>query len=94
MELMTQLLLILVSALLGGMIAAIVKVYASLGRKCDDLATRTTALEVKMDIYLEHAGFDVPKVNGAIRMHMEELKTKDRPSVGCIDISKLYKDRP
>lgn len=54
---------------------------------------RLVKLETKMDIYLEHAGFSVPKIDRAIKQHMEELQQNDRPAVGCINISQLYKDK-
>lgn len=54
---------------------------------------RQAVLETKVDIFLTHVGFDIRKVNKAIEQHMEELKKNDRPSVGCINITELYKDK-
>jgi len=54
-------------------------------------AEKLVKLETKMDIYLEHSGFDVSKIEWSIRRHMSELERNDRPTVGCINIKELYK---
>jgi len=53
---------------------------------------RAVVLETKLNIFLEHSGFSIPKVDRAIREHFEELAQNDGPMIGCIDISKLYKE--
>lgn len=60
--------------------------------QCDKINERETIVETKLDIFLEHSGFDVPKVNRTIKEHMEELKQNDKPSVGCINVKELYRD--
>lgn len=61
--------------------------------QCDKINDRQTAVETKLDIFLYHAGFDVNKVNRTIKEHMEELKQNDKPSVGCINVKELYRDK-
>ena len=61
--------------------------------QCDKINERETVVETKLDIFLDHAGFDVPKVNRTIKEHMKELKKNDRPSVGCINVKELYRDK-
>lgn len=65
--------------------------YKEVREQCYELKSKSVKLETKMDIYLHHAGFDLPKVDKAIRDHMEELQQNDRPTVGCINISSLYR---
>lgn len=62
--------------------------------QCDKIDTRQTILETKLDIFLDHSGFDVQKVNKTINEHMEELKKNNKPSVGCINIKELYRTKP
>jgi len=51
-------------------------------------------VETKLDIFLAHSGFDIPKVNKAIREHIDELKENGKPSVGgCMNINELYRDK-
>lgn len=59
--------------------------------QCDKISERQTVVETKLDIYLDHAGFDVHKVNRVIKEHMEELKQNDNPSIGCIKVKELYR---
>jgi hypothetical protein len=66
--------------------------------KCDtrskNINDRLISTETKMDIYLHHSGFDVGKVNKAIKEHkeeIEELKQNGSPAIGCIDIESLYR---
>lgn len=60
--------------------------------QCDKINDRETVVETKLDIFLDHAGFDVNKVNRTIKEHMDELKKNDRPSVGCINVKELKKE--
>jgi len=82
---------IVLVALIGGLITLVIGVYRSLADKINKTADRTTYIETKVDIYLEHAGFDVHKVNSAIKNHLDELMQNDRPSVGCINVKELYR---
>ena len=68
--------------------------HNDLVNKCHTLAKLMVKVETKTDIYLEHAGFSVPKVDRAILLHLEELERNDRPRLGCLDIRELYKDNP
>jgi len=54
---------------------------------------KSVVLETKLNIFLEHSGFSIPKVDRAIRDHFEELAQNDTPMVGCIRINELYKDK-
>lgn len=62
--------------------------------QCDKINDRQTVVETKLDIFLHHAGFDVHKVNKVIKEHMEELKQNDKPSIGCINVKELYREKP
>jgi|GEM_PF-5857465 len=86
MELFTQ---ILLGVLLSGMVAM------NLGclRTGSKFGERITSVETKIDIYLDSQGFDIRKVNRAIKDHKDELKKNNRPSVGCINVKDLYKDK-
>ena len=88
---MESILLVILIALLGGVITAVLGVFRSLSRKISETADRTTYIEAKMDIYLDIAGLDVQKVNGKIKDHIAELMQNGRPSVGCINVKELYK---
>lgn len=88
---MESFLQIVLVALLGGLITIVIGVYRSLSRKVNKMSDRTTYIETKVDIYLEHAGFDVRKVNSSIKDHIDELMQNGRPSAGCINIKELYK---
>jgi hypothetical protein len=66
--------------------------YDNTHGQCDKINDRQTVVETKLDIFMEHLGFDVNKVNRVIKEHMEELKKNDKPSVGCINIKELYKE--
>jgi hypothetical protein len=62
--------------------------------KFDKIKESQIVVETKLDIFLQHEGFDVPKVNKAIKEHMDELKENGKPSVGgCINITELYLDK-
>ena len=60
--------------------------------KCDNLRERITITETKLDMILDNSGFDVHKVNKAIKENMEELKKNDKPSIGCINTKELRKE--
>lgn len=49
-------------------------------------------METKLDMILDRQGYDVHKVNRAIKEHMEELKQNGTPSVGCIHPNELFKE--
>lgn len=94
---------VLVAVLLGIMIGTSAKANQDLKKRhiednnrlqdtCMNLTERLIKLETKTDIFLDHAGFSVPKIDRAIREHMEDLKENDRPTVGCIDYKSLYKE--
>jgi hypothetical protein len=61
--------------------------------QCDNIKERQIASETKLDILLEIAGLDNHKVNKAIKEHMEELKDNNKPSIGCINMKELYRDK-
>jgi hypothetical protein len=62
--------------------------------QCDKISERQVAVETKVDMLLEIAGLDNHKVNRAIKEHMEELKNNNQPSVGCINMKELYREKP
>jgi hypothetical protein len=68
------------------------KLHDNTHSQCDKLNDRQTIVETKLDMLLDAGGFDIHKVNRTIKEHMEELKENDKPSIGCIDIKKLYKE--
>jgi peptidoglycan hydrolase CwlO-like protein len=93
------LLALLVSAM-GVGIPLVVKEFKELRSRLDkanderhQIKNRQTGVEAKLDMLLHHAGFDVHKVNKAIKEHKEELEENGRPSVGCINITELYQDK-
>jgi len=45
-----------------------------------------------VDMLLDHSGFDMRKVNRAIKDNLDEIKRNDKPSVGCINMKELYKE--
>ncbi len=61
-------------------------------KHCNKISDRVIVVETKLDIYLDHSGFDIRKVNKAITDNMEELKKNDKPTVGCIHVKELYKE--
>jgi len=79
---------ILVGVLLTGLITLNIGCLKNSAR----ISERLVSVETKVDIYLDHTGFDLRKVNRAIRQHEEDLKGNNNTSVGCIDITKLYKE--
>ena len=78
--------------LLTIIVAAGIPCLVALVRYIASVGTRLTVVETKMDIYLDHSGFDVPKVNETIKKNIKELKKNNRPSVGCINVKELYKE--
>lgn len=91
---MEQVLSYIVVALLGIITTVGAKTYTEFKRTftdtCKHTDDRMLVMETKMDIYLAHAGFDVQKVNRAIREHKEEIAQNNKPSVGCINVKELY----
>jgi hypothetical protein len=75
----------------GGSLWHVHKRIDSAKEQCSKISDHVIIIETKLDIYLEHSGFDVQKVNKAIKENMEELKRNDKPTVGCIHIKELYK---
>jgi hypothetical protein len=97
-------LLALLTTAMGIGIPLIVKEFKELrGRleKANDqshkISNRQTIVETKLDMLLDHEGFDIHKVNKAIKEHkeeLEEMQENGRPSVGCINVKELYKEVP
>jgi len=67
------------------------KMISNTHSQCNKISERETILETKLDIFLEHTGFDINKVNRTIKEHMDELKKNDKPSIGCINVKELYR---
>lgn len=82
-------LLVVVVALIG--IAA--KALNDVRNKCNKTSDGLIAVKSKLDILLEVAGFDIHKVNRSIKEHKDELEEDGAPSVGCINIKELYRDK-
>jgi len=61
--------------------------------QCAKIQKRLVVMETKQDIYLTELGFDVHEVNTAIKEHMEELENNEKPSIGCLEIGKLRRQR-
>ena len=80
-------------AILVVTIPLIVRAFNQLNKECRNHSTRMTILETLLAIYLTHAGFDMSKVNKAIRENMDELKLNGGLGVGCINIKELYLDK-
>jgi len=72
---------------------SIKKSVKDLENQCNDIHEHQVVAETKLDIFLEHSGFDLKKVNNKITEHMEELKNNDKPQIGCINIKELYRDK-
>ena len=70
-----------------------VKAFKEVVNHCNKIDQRMTVVETKLDIFLDHNGFDVSKVNKTINEHIGELKKNDKPSVGCINVKELYRDK-
>jgi hypothetical protein len=80
-------------AVVIALIGVVAKIIHGIHKKCHETSEGLIAVETKMDIYLEIAGLDVQKVNRAIKEHKDELKQNGKPSVGCINIKELYRDK-
>lgn len=61
--------------------------------QCDKIKEREIVVETKLDILLDDRGFDIQKMNRKIKEHMDELKDNNKPSIGCIDIKELYRNK-
>lgn len=59
--------------------------------QCDKIKDRQIINETKLDMLLDEKGFDIRKVNKAIKEHMDELQENNTPSIGCINIKELYR---
>lgn len=68
------------------------KTVSQVQKKISGITERMIKVETKLDIYLDHAGLDVRKVNKAIADNIEEIKKNDKPTVGCINVKELYKE--
>ena len=79
-------------AILICMVPVLAKTISDVRKKIDRNSDRVIVVETKLDIFLEHTGFDLNKVNRAIKDHMDELKLNDKPTVGCINVKGLYKN--
>jgi hypothetical protein len=86
-------LLAIVIALVTVGIPLFVNAIKDINKAISKISEREVAVETKVDILLEIAGLDNHKVNRTIKEHMEELKKNDKPSVGCINIKELYRDK-
>jgi len=75
------------------MIAVGAKGLNDLRNKANRNSEGIIAVETKLDILLEIGGLDTHKVNRSIKEHMEELKQNGKPSIGCINIKALYRDK-
>lgn len=62
-------------------------------KDCRNLSEKVIEATTKLDMLLDHSGFDVPKTNRKIKESMEELRQNDKPSIGCINIQELYKSK-
>jgi hypothetical protein len=60
--------------------------------QCAKITERQAVVETKVDMLLDHSGFDMRKVNRAIKDNLDEIKKNDKPSVGCINIKELYRE--
>jgi hypothetical protein len=60
--------------------------------QCANITERQAVVETKVDMLLGHSGFDMRKVNRAIKDNLDEIKKNNQPSVGCINIKELYND--
>ena len=60
--------------------------------QCDKIKDREIINETKLDMLLDEKGFDIRKVNKAIKEHMDELKENNTPSIGCINVKELYRE--
>lgn len=75
------------------LIAVGAKALTDVGRKSNNHSNRLVAVETKLDMLLEINGLDTNKVNKAIRENMDELKQNGKPSVHCINLKELYRDK-
>lgn len=90
----THVLLALLTAIIGVGIPILRKEFKEMGKRVDTCHDKQIVSETKLDIFLAAQGFDVSKVNGKIKEHMDLLKRNDVPHVGgCIKIEELYKEK-
>jgi len=82
-------LLAVVIALIGVGAKALGDVY----KKCEKTSESLIGVKAKLDILLELAGLDTHKVNNAIEKHTNDLKQNGEPTVGCINLKELYRDK-
>jgi len=85
----TYVLLAIVIALIGVGAKALSDVY----KKCDKTTEGLIGVRAKLDILLELSGLDTHKVNNAIEKHTNDLKQNGEPTVGCINLKELYRDK-
>lgn len=69
------------------------KAINELHKKCDRTNEGLIGVKAKLDILLELGGLDTHKVNKAIEEHKDKLKQNGEPTVGCINIKELYRDK-
>lgn len=89
-------LLSLIVALLGAGIPLIVRAFSRGSEERHKIQLNLVRFQTMVEMLLDNAGFDMHKVNKAIKQHEEELKqlqTNGGPSLGCIDTKQLYKDK-
>lgn len=80
-------------AIIVVLIPLAIKAFKDTHTRCDRINNRVTIVETKLDIYLNHAGFDINKINRAIKENIEELQQGDSLSIGCIDVKDLYREK-
>ena len=82
-----------ITVLLGCGIPLIIKGFGKANDERHKISERQTVVETKLDLLLTHNGFDMQKVNKAIKEHKEELEESQKrgtPSIGCINVKELY----
>jgi len=80
-------------AVVVALIAVAAKALGEIHKKCDKATEGLVFVKAKLDILLEIGGLDTHKVNKAIDEHMDKLKQNGEPTVGCINIKELYRDK-
>jgi hypothetical protein len=85
-----------ITTILGVGIPLIVRAFSRANDERHKIQLHQVRFQTMVEMLLDHAGFDMHKVNKAIKQHEEELKqlqTNGGPSLGCIDTKQLYKDK-
>jgi hypothetical protein len=86
----------IITAIIAAGVPVIARAFSKANDERHKISDRQIITETKLNMLLHHAGFDIPKVNKAIKEHkeeLEELQNNGSPNIGCINIKDLYRNK-